>query len=184
MTITSNTSTSPEGIEKIESDHPLVLKFGPAVVSSEWKYLRTLLVEIKIDYFDEVMDAIKVEGISHLSAIIGLESEQGIELLYPFVTNTTEAIIADNFIIKVILAKEAPEITSLVSRFWGAQFYEREIYDLLGVNFRGHPNLQHLILPGTTPEGVHPLLKKWSVEELQKIMADAQKKDEEWRDER
>lgn len=182
MTIASNISTSLEIIEKKGPDYPLVRKFGDAVVSSEWKYLRTLLVEIKLDDFDEVMNIIKEEGISHLSTIIGLESDQGIELLYPFFTNTIDAIKADKFIIKIILPKETPEITSLVSRFWGAQFYEREIFDLLGVNFRGHPNLQRLFLPDIMPEGVHPLLKKWSVEELQQILADAQKKAEEkWR---
>ncbi|MHA2495149.1 MAG: NADH-quinone oxidoreductase subunit C [Candidatus Hodarchaeales archaeon] len=181
MTIASNISTSQEIIEKIDSDHPLVVKFGAAVVSSEWKYLRTLLVEIKLDDFDEVMNIIKEEGISHLSTIIGLESDQGIELLYPFFTNTKDAKIGDKLIVKLILPKKTPEIASLVSRFWGAQFYEQEIYDLLGVNFRGHPNLQRFFLPDRMPEGVHPLRKRWSVEDLQQILADAQKKVEEER---
>jgi NADH-quinone oxidoreductase subunit C len=163
---------------KSANNHPVVQKLGDAVVSSEWKYLRTVLVEIETDRFDEVMDKIKEEGISHISTIIGLESDRGIELLYPFFTDTKEGKEADKFMVKVILPKEKPEINSLVSRFWGAQFYEREIFDILGVNFRGHPNLERILMPDIMPKDVYPLLKKWTPEELQRILEEEQRKAE------
>ncbi len=179
MTMTTSNEHPTSPVIKSGSDNPMVQKLGDAVVSSEWKYLRTLLVEIKTDRFVEVMEKIKEEGITHLSTIIGLESDRGIELLYPFFTNTKDAVEADKFMVKVIVPKENPEIKSLVSRFWGAQFYEREVFDILGVNFRGHPNLERILMPDIMPEGVHPLLKKWTPEELQKILAEAQQKAEE-----
>ena len=40
--------------------------------------------------------------------------------------------------------QQAPSITSLVP---GANWYEREVFDLFGVEFQGHPNLQRIMLP-------------------------------------
>ena len=42
--------------------------------------------------------------------------------------------------------REKPEIPSVVSLWKGADFQEREIYDLLGINFTGHPNLKRIFL--------------------------------------
>jgi NADH-quinone oxidoreductase subunit C len=43
-------------------------------------------------------------------------------------------------------------------------FYEREVYDLLGVKFRGHPNLRRLVLSEDWPEDAHPLRKDFKVQ--------------------
>jgi len=60
-----------------------------------------------------------------------------------------------------------PTITPIVP---GAILYEREVHELLGVVFSGHPNLSPLILPEDWPEGVYPLRKEWTHEEIKKKM--------------
>jgi NADH-quinone oxidoreductase subunit C len=40
-----------------------------------------------------------------------------------------------------------PELDSCVSLFPTAEFHEREVYDLFGVVFRGHPDLRRILLP-------------------------------------
>jgi NADH-quinone oxidoreductase subunit C len=57
-----------------------------------------------------------------------------------------------------------PTITDLAP---GASLYEREIHDLFGVIFEGHPNLAPLLLPDNWPKNVHPLRKEWTVEQIQ-----------------
>ena len=42
--------------------------------------------------------------------------------------------------------RENPTVSSLVSLYQGADFQEREIYDLLGITFEGHPNPKHIVL--------------------------------------
>jgi NADH-quinone oxidoreductase subunit C len=42
---------------------------------------------------------------------------------------------------------ELPEIDSCVGLFPTADFQEREIYDMFGVGFRGHPNLRRILMP-------------------------------------
>jgi Ni,Fe-hydrogenase III component G len=40
-----------------------------------------------------------------------------------------------------------------------AEWIEREIHDILGIDFKNHPNLKRLILFDDWPEGVYPLRK-------------------------
>jgi len=42
--------------------------------------------------------------------------------------------------------RENPEVPSVVSLWQGADFQEREVYDLMGIRFAGHPNLKRLFL--------------------------------------
>ncbi|MDP3878833.1 MAG: NADH-quinone oxidoreductase subunit C [Dehalococcoidales bacterium] len=42
--------------------------------------------------------------------------------------------------------RENPVVPSVVGLWRGADYQEREIYDLLGINFTGHPNLKRIVL--------------------------------------
>jgi NADH-quinone oxidoreductase subunit C len=52
---------------------------------------------------------------------------------------------------------EAPEMPTWVGVYAGANWHEREAWEMFGINFRGHPDLRHLYLPSDF-EG-HPLRK-------------------------
>jgi len=53
--------------------------------------------------------------------------------------------------------RQSPALPSVVSLWQGADFQEREIYDLMGIRFEGHPNMKRIFLWGGF-EG-HPLRK-------------------------
>jgi NADH-quinone oxidoreductase subunit C len=55
--------------------------------------------------------------------------------------------------------RERPSVPSIVSLWRGADFQEREIYDLMGIGFAGHPNLKRIVL-WEGFEG-HPLRKDY-----------------------
>lgn len=62
------------------------------------------------------------------------------------------------FVAKVNLDRASPEIPT-VSHIWRtAEFHEREVYEMFGVQFKGHPDLRLLILPDGW-EGKNPLRK-------------------------
>ncbi|MBM3415669.1 MAG: NADH-quinone oxidoreductase subunit C [Bacteroidetes bacterium] len=63
-----------------------------------------------------------------------------------------------NMVVKVKLDRGNPEIET-VSHIWRtAEFHEREVYEMFGVNFLNHPDLRLLILPDGW-EGKNPLRK-------------------------
>ncbi len=64
--------------------------------------------------------------------------------------------------LKVRLAGDAPAVESITSVWPGANFFEREVYDLFGVRFTGHPYLRRIQMPEDW-EG-HPLRKDYPVE--------------------
>ena len=55
--------------------------------------------------------------------------------------------------------RNKPTVSSVVSLWRGADFQEREIYDLMGISFKGHPNLKRIAL-WEGFEG-HPLRKDY-----------------------
>jgi len=88
------------------------------------------------------------------STASGQDSPTGIEILYHFSFDQTGEIISLRVLIE---DKKKPEIDSLTPLFPGAEWIEREMWELLGINFIGHPNLKRLLLAEEWPEGKYPL---------------------------
>jgi NADH-quinone oxidoreductase subunit C len=64
--------------------------------------------------------------------------------------------------LKAHLHGSSPVIESVTSVWPSANFFEREVYDLFGIRFTGHPNLKRILMPDDW-EG-HPLRKDYPVE--------------------
>jgi NADH-quinone oxidoreductase subunit C len=63
------------------------------------------------------------------------------------------------FVLKTRVSRAEPVADSLVTVWPAADWYEREIFDLLGVRFTGHPDLRRLLLPEDWVG--HPLRKDY-----------------------
>ncbi len=82
----------------------------------------------------------------------GLDTPRGIEILYHFSFDRKNILVS----VRTLLDGDKPEIESISSIIKGAEWIEREIHELLGVNFRNHPDLKHLLLDNDWPEGNYP----------------------------
>lgn len=96
-------------------------------------------------------------GYDYLSSVTGVDylPERKMEAVYHFYKTTGgPALVA-----KVQTPREEAVIPSLVELYPGADFQEREAWDLLGIRFEGHPDLRRIMLW----EGFagHPLRKDW-----------------------
>jgi NADH-quinone oxidoreductase subunit C len=63
--------------------------------------------------------------------------------------------------VKVGLASDDPVIPSVVPLYPAADYFEREVFDLYGIEFEGHPDLRRILMPDDW-EG-HPLRKDYGI---------------------
>ena len=76
------------------------------------------------------------------------------------VYHLTSTTFRHNIVVKTILNNDVPEIET-VSHIWKtAEFHEREVYEMFGVNFLHHADLRLLILPDGW-EGKNPMRKNF-----------------------
>jgi NADH:ubiquinone oxidoreductase subunit C len=96
------------------------------------------------------------------SIATGIDIREGFEVLYHF-TFDQEGFICT---IKTLAPREDPVLDSLVSIIPGTRWIEREIYDILGVNFRGHPNLKRLVKAEFLAENEFPFRKDFDIKKF------------------
>jgi Ni,Fe-hydrogenase III component G len=89
--------------------------------------------------------------------LTGVDTPVGVEVLYHFSFDRVGLVVT----LRVLLDKDKPEIDSITPIVRGAEWIEREIHELLGVEFVGHPNMRRLILAEDWPEGVYPLRRSY-----------------------
>ena len=89
--------------------------------------------------------------------VTGIDSDDCFEVLYHFTNDETGCIVTVKAFIR---DREKPAIESITPFLPGAEWIEREIHDILGIEITNHPNMRRLILADDWPEGVYPLRKE------------------------
>ncbi|MBY0374528.1 MAG: NADH-quinone oxidoreductase subunit C [Bryobacteraceae bacterium] len=108
----------------------------------------------------EVARALKAQGFERLCSVTGVDwypREPRFEVVYHVHS------VAKNLRLrlKLHLSSEAAAVDSLTGVWRSANWYEREVFDLFGIEFRNHPDLRRIMMP----EGWvgHPLRKDFPV---------------------
>jgi NADH-quinone oxidoreductase subunit C/D len=109
--------------------------------------------EIRPDAVQDVLSTLKTEaGFDHLSCVTAQEYEDRYESIYHMTSyddRTRECSVV------VPTAKDEPKSQTAEPVFRTADWHEREAYDLVGIEYEGHPDLKRILLPETW-QG-HPL---------------------------
>jgi NADH:ubiquinone oxidoreductase subunit C len=83
------------------------------------------------------------EGFRWYICTTGIESAEGLEVQH-FLRNPESG---GEIVLRVKLDALAPKLPSLYPVFPGADWSEREAWEMLGIEFEGHPGLRRLLLP-------------------------------------
>ncbi len=116
--------------------------------------------------FEAIVPQNKIADVAHeylkqgyfLESLTAVDFSDCFELVYHF--NQWEK--TSRSVIKVLITKESNQAPSISSVYKSANWFEREIFDMFGVQFTGHPNLKRILLPESAT--IFPLLKSFKGE--------------------
>ena len=140
-------------------------KLKEKIITVEVSRERRIFAYIKTEALKESIKFLKDMGFKHLSTITGVDVEDGIELIYHLALDGSI-----EFSLKLKVQKDDPRVPTITDIIPGAVLYEREVHDMFGVNFEGHPDLSPLILPEKWPRNIYPLRKKYALERLRNLI--------------
>ncbi|MCY7362272.1 MAG: NADH-quinone oxidoreductase subunit C [Ignavibacteria bacterium] len=84
--------------------------------------------------FDSLVDAVSVDR---------FQKKERFEMIY----NILSLDFNERIFIKIKLDSKIPEMQSLTQVWKSANWYEREAYDMIGINFINHPDLRRMYMP-------------------------------------
>ncbi len=135
-------------------------RFREDIVDLFDKSPNRVYIEIKPESITSVASYIFKDLKARFNIATGADARRHMEILYHFTLEDINLLIS----LRVKLPKSKLEIDSLAPLMEAANWIEREIHELLGINFKGHPDLRKLLLSEDWPEGVYPLrcdYKEW-----------------------
>jgi NADH-quinone oxidoreductase subunit C len=150
----------PENLNENPTATALAAFDGAAVVSGKFER-GELTIQIAPEKIVSVCGFLKYDlGFVRLSTVTGMDwypAEPRFEVVYHLHSIDRNERVR----LKCRLPGKDPEIDSVTEVWRGANWFERETFDLFGVKFRNHPDLRRIMLPDDW-EG-HPLRKDYSI---------------------
>ncbi|BAU23300.1 NADH-quinone oxidoreductase subunit C [Caldimicrobium thiodismutans] len=128
---------------------------------------QTYLIIRSREILKDLIRFLKDKGFNHLQTLtavdyINLRKNPRFEVVYELY-NLNERIALR---LRVQVPEEDLSLESITDLFPGANFLEREVFDLFGIIFKGHPNLKRILLPENWKG--HPLRKDYPLEPEEK----------------
>jgi NADH-quinone oxidoreductase subunit C len=145
-------------------DHPAlkaVLSWNAAALEDARFDRGELTLTIARERIREAAAVVQAAGynfLEDLTAVDWLPSEPRFQVSYQILSHKFKDYIR----LRVMLSGDEPAVESITPVWPSANFYEREVFDLFGIRFEGHPNMRRIMMPD---EWVgHPLRKDYPVE--------------------
>lgn len=141
-------------------EHAAMVALGDMPVKAKWDR-NELTVTVKSAEIVAAAAAVKAAGYNFFedcTAVDWYPSEPRFQMTYHIVSMAMKQRVR----LAVLLDGDDPVVDSITGVWPSANFYEREVFDLFGIRFTGHPKLTRIMMP-TDWKG-HPLRKDYPVE--------------------
>lgn len=113
---------------------------------------------VKVCEYLRDADGLRFKFLADLTAVDRYPNEPRFEIVYHLLSLESGQRVR----LKVRVSGEGPAVDSVVRVWPAAHAFEREVFDLFGVRFEGHPDLRRIVMPEDW-EG-HPLRKDYPTE--------------------
>jgi NADH-quinone oxidoreductase subunit C len=144
----------------VAEEQDLLAEVRAAIPEADFEVLegtRDVTLLVKPEHLLHVAGHLKLQAhMDYLSMITSVDRPEHFEMVYYLYSYQHGG---KPVVLKVRLPKENPEVPSLTPLWRGADWQEREIFDMMGILFTGHPELTRIL----TWEGFvgHPLRKDY-----------------------
>lgn len=101
------------------------------------------VLTVDFDVVHEAAADLKALGFDRLGMVTAVDRGDFLEMVYRLQSREIRAGI----FLKCALSRRDPRVASMVDLWPAADWQEREVYDLFGVEFEGHPDLRRILLP-------------------------------------
>ncbi len=115
------------------------------------------ILTIEKGHLHALCENLKKDGFNYLANLTAVDYQDRFELVYHIHSVPENRKIA----VKASIDHENPEVSTVTDIWRTADWQEREVYDLLGIKFAGHPNLIRILLPYDYE--AHPLRKDFKL---------------------
>ncbi|MBF0618550.1 MAG: NADH-quinone oxidoreductase subunit C [Candidatus Omnitrophica bacterium] len=95
-----------------------------------------------------------------LQCLTAVDRKEALDVVYHLYSFDVRFLLT----VKVVLSSEEPSIDSVASLWDAANWFEREVYDLFGIKFLGHPDLRRILNPDDWAG--HPLRKSFASSDI------------------
>lgn len=93
---------------------------------------------------------------TYMMNLSAVDTTENFEIVY----NVCSLRLKHRIYFKIIFDYDKAVFDSVIDIWKAADWYEREIWELFGIDVKGHPNLKRFLLPDDWDEG-HPMRKGW-----------------------
>jgi NADH:ubiquinone oxidoreductase subunit C len=93
-----------------------------------------------------VLKHLKLIGLSRISSITGVDNGKKIDVIYHFIHK------AKTINIRISVDRKKCAVESITGIYPGANLFERELHEMLGIEVKNHPNLKKLFLSDESPQ--------------------------------
>jgi Ni,Fe-hydrogenase III component G len=132
-------------------------KFGDDILDVYEKSPRRTYILVNPDRLPEVAEYVYKDLGGRFQIASGTHLVDCFEILYHFALDKSDRVLN----LRVKLDLENPSIETCAIRVPATEWIEREMHELLGIEFRNHPDMRHLLLTDDWPEGNYPLRRDW-----------------------
>ncbi len=119
--------------------------FPDSVVGTDYHHNRATLIAHPL-YVHDVLEQMKSRGYSFLASLHGVDYEPE-EPRLGVIYELLDMQRVDRITVKARVPTSAPRIATVTDLWSGADHPEREVYDMFGVIFEGHPDLRRILMP-------------------------------------
>lgn len=142
----------------------VIEKFRDSVIDShDFRGDETIIIKRNdmLKVFKYIRDELGFEFLMDITAVDYLEREPRFEVVYHLYSFKNNYRLR----VKIRVSESDPVVDSLMPLWSGANWFEREVYDMFGIKFRGHPDLRRILMYDEF-QG-HPLRKDYPLRKRQ-----------------